>query len=292
MLSEKEKRILTQCEADMDDMEFKEVNLEKNNQQVLRGIRVAKKGAPLGLVVYWDDISRIYGENYYEETGVYYISKMVRDYLNVDMSYETVEDWSLAKGLVCRKVINYERNKDRIKKLVHRPYMDLAEVYYLKIPVLGEGVGTTEVTESLLSYWGISREELARQAEENMRQEDYCIHAIQEILAEYDMPVPLEGPSLYVVTNQNKLLGAGILTNTAFLREVLGEQNRDYFILPSSIHEIILCPDNGWTDVSELKNLVYEVNRTAVSEGDFLSDSVYYYHADTGTIEICGEVEK
>lgn len=287
MLSEKEKRIIQYCKDDMKDMEFKEVELEKSNKQVLKGIRIARKGNPLGIVVYWDDISRVYGENYNEEVGVWHITKMVRDHLNVNICYEEILNWTVARGLVYKKVINYEQNKNRLENLIYRRYMDLAEVCYLKISISGKGTGTTEVTKELLNYWGISIEELVYQAEENMFHEGYQLRTIQEMLEGYEIPSPLEEPYLYVITNQEKFFGAGILTNSSLLKDVLGKLNGNYFILPSSIHEIILCPDNGWADVNELKNLVCEVNQTVVRQTDFLSDSVYYYYADTGTIKIC-----
>lgn len=246
----------------------------------------------IGVVVYWDDISRVYGENYYEETAVWHIDKVVREHLHVDICYDEILKWDMERKFVYKKVVNYGRNQHRLENIVHRHYLDLAEVYYLKISVSEKESGTSEVTEGLLRYWGISEEELNEQAEENMSQEGYHYCTIQEMLADYGVTALSEEVYLYVITNQKKFFGSGILTNPALLKEVLGELNRDYFILPSSIHELLLCPDDGRLDADGLKGLVHEVNCLAVKEGDFLSDNVYYYHADAGIIEICGENPK
>ena len=48
-------------------------------------------------------------------------------------------------------------------------------------------------------------------------------------------------------------------------------------ILPSSIHELILLPATDDTDTDYLSGMVKEINRTTVSEKDFLSDHVYLF---------------
>lgn len=49
-----------------------------------------------------------------------------------------------------------------------------------------------------------------------------------------------------------------------------------YYLLPSSIHEFLIYPYDGCT-VENLLEVVKDVNRTLVSEIDFLSDNVYYF---------------
>lgn len=68
--------------------------------------------------------------------------------------------------------------------------------------------------------------------------------------------------------------------------KLLGDMDGDYYILPSSIHEIILCPADG-KKAEELKRMVYGINRLVVREEEVLSDSVYYYHAGSGTVDLC-----
>ena len=53
----------------------------------------------------------------------------------------------------------------------------------------------------------------------------------------------------------------------------------DLFILPSSVHELLLVPDTGNTNmsVSDLTNMVKEVNATQLAPDEILSDNVYYY---------------
>lgn len=60
------------------------------------------------------------------------------------------------------------------------------------------------------------------------------------------------------------------------IREILG----DYYILPSSLHELIILKDNGAFDTAELKDMVMSANSSVVDESDRLSDSVFHFGAD------------
>ena len=61
---------------------------------------------------------------------------------------------------------------------------------------------------------------------------------------------------------------------------VASEFGGSYYILPSSIHEVILIPDDGDMDVEFLLSMVVSVNKDGVLPEDKLTDSVYYYDAE------------
>ena len=74
--------------------------------------------------------------------------------------------------------------------------------------------------------------------------------------------------------------GAGVLAYEDFMdkaSERVGGQS--FFILPSSIHELLIIPDNGNFDLKSLENMVKEVNATTVDPADQLTDNVYHYDA-------------
>lgn len=48
----------------------------------------------------------------------------------------------------------------------------------------------------------------------------------------------------------------------------------------------ILLPLQEEEGFQELRNMVYEVNRSQLAREDFLSDNIYLYRRDTGSIEI------
>ena len=62
----------------------------------------------------------------------------------------------------------------------------------------------------------------------------------------------------------------------------------DYYILPSSIHEIMIKKDDGLLTAEELKEIVYQNNRmeVIVKQTDVLSDNVYHYSRKTKALRI------
>ena len=65
----------------------------------------------------------------------------------------------------------------------------------------------------------------------------------------------------------------------ALLREngILKTEEKDLFILPSSIHEVLVLADQLEMSASGLKEIVMSVNRNTVEAQEFLSDHVYRY---------------
>ena len=60
----------------------------------------------------------------------------------------------------------------------------------------------------------------------------------------------------------------------------------DLFILPSSIHEVLLSPVNKSLTVEETNQMICEINRLEVSAEEQLSDHVYYYQASCDRISL------
>ena len=65
----------------------------------------------------------------------------------------------------------------------------------------------------------------------------------------------------------------------------------DFFILPSSIHEVLLVKDDGNVNFTELKNMVEEVNATQVAPEEKLTDSVYHYDSKEHIFELAEKFE-
>ena len=60
----------------------------------------------------------------------------------------------------------------------------------------------------------------------------------------------------------------------------------DFFVLPSSIHEVLMIPDDGKADYRELEAMVQSINETQVAPADRLSDHVYHYDQKDRVFEL------
>lgn len=82
---------------------------------------------------------------------------------------------------------------------------------------------------------------------------------------------------MYVATTPDKINGAGIIAYPEFMQQAAEQLNGDFYLLPSSRHEVILVKDDGAMDFEQLQSMVREVNATEVSDADKLTDNVYHY---------------
>ncbi len=89
-----------------------------------------------------------------------------------------------------------------------------------------------------------------------------------------------------IVTNPDKFNGAYCLLEKKIFKEMSEEMGCDLFILPSSIHEVIVVPDLPRFDKEVLRNMVMDVNRSSVSDEDFLSDSIYRFDRVTAQLQV------
>lgn len=91
-----------------------------------------------------------------------------------------------------------------------------------------------------------------------------------------------------LLTNQEKYCGAaGIFLCAEMFQEIVGRKN--FYILPSSIHELILVVDSGTIDKEMLNGMVKIVNEEQVVPEERLADHVYYF--DWGTKQIYTDEE-
>ena len=91
---------------------------------------------------------------------------------------------------------------------------------------------------------------------------------------------------LYACTNDVKMNGAGAVLYDGVLKRFAEKAGCDIYILPSSVHEVLLVASAMGIKPEDLKKMVKDVNRTTVSKEDFLSDNVFVYRRLPGVIEV------
>lgn len=80
---------------------------------------------------------------------------------------------------------------------------------------------------------------------------------------------------MYVLTNSEQHLGSGLIVHDKVLKHILDTIGEDIYILPSSVHELIIIPSSIVDDEKYLTSMVHEINQTEVEPKDRLSDDVY-----------------
>lgn len=92
-----------------------------------------------------------------------------------------------------------------------------------------------------------------------------------------DVPIISEEEEImFVITNKSGFRGASAILNKTALKEFADKRGvKRVFILPSSIHECILVPDNGDFTLEELSHMVADVNATEVAPQEQLPNNAY-----------------
>ena len=91
-----------------------------------------------------------------------------------------------------------------------------------------------------------------------------------ELEKQYDVP-------MYVLTNKEKIFGASVLLYSEKLQELAEKTGKNLLILPSSVHEVLLMPDEEDREYGFYRQMVEEVNTTQVDPEEVLSYSLYCY---------------
>lgn len=96
-----------------------------------------------------------------------------------------------------------------------------------------------------------------------------------------------EDSCMYICTNDIKAYGAAVMLYDSLLEDFAETIGSDFYILPSSRHEVIFVPFCGECAAEELQELVRYVNGEIVHKEDYLSDSVYFYSQAEGIKKYC-----
>lgn len=190
------------------------------------------------------------------------------------------------------QVVGAEKNERRLAMVPHHRFADLAAI--IRVSIYSDGSGGSSsvlVTNEMLKSFELDADELFEVAKRNTVATSHfeCL-ALDEVMANLSfgketIPITHFEPGLYCLTNRTKMNGAAILAIPDLLAEILKDAPKSTYIIPSSIHEVLIFVGNGM-DVSALKTMVTEVNATEVPPEDVLSDSVYVFDHDLKQLQI------
>lgn len=204
-----------------------------------------------------------------------------REIPSFDVNLLTSRDYILShvRACVC--------SKDNVMlddNLVYRPFLDMAIYYRIVFDGCFEDrTASCVIRKEVLEKAGLEESDLFEVAKKSV---DYKISTLFDTLAEMvgeDNDIMddfrYNSSQFYVLTSKDMIQGASVII-TDLLAEIREKMDSDFYILPSSIHEVLLVPCREGINAEELVQIVREVNATQVLPEDRLTDSVYYYGAD------------
>ena len=205
---------------------------------------------------------------------------------NRSISYEQ------AKEMLFPELIPQKGNEAMLSTVPHEKVEDMAVVFRLDLHSESGMMMSTRVNQAILDGFGVTADQIKQDTLENApHTHPASLRSMQEVLGDmmggFPVPGPDPGqPTLYVATMESMNRGAGVLAYPGFLDEAAEKLGGNFFILPSSIHELLFLQDNGTMDRHELTAMVRSINAAAVSPEDQLSDNVYHYDGKDRVFEL------
>ena len=274
-----------------DEIVIDDVEVVKMNDQKLHGLTFRMPGSDAAPTLYVDDMFKAYGDGVDMENLTLQLANMYIGSRNapvppdVDLSFDKVRD-SLTVRLLEKK-----RNREF---LINMPHVSVGHGLAVIADInMGEERGgdwRIGVSNSVLEVMGVDKDTLFAEAMKNSELVEpamlidmsNALFAPERVnLLDRDEPLaPDEVGGMYVLTNTSGSLGAAALFYPDVKEKAAELLGGDYYILPSSTHEVILVPDSADIKAADLCDMVKQANRTVVEEKDILSDNVYHYSRD------------
>lgn len=181
-----------------------------------------------------------------------------------------------------------DRNKAMLEGAYYTEYLDML-VYYRYFTKAFDNDISFVVTNELLKKYNIAPEELHKIALGNLERK-VAVKTMTELLEESGFPttdmVASETASYVIYDGDNSISVSGVITSRIIKERIYKMLGKNYYILPSSIHELIVIPADVHILKEELLEMVKEINEQVLDPTDILTNSIYLYNGEEGVTTI------
>ena len=201
---------------------------------------------------------------------------------------------------VVLQALSRKRNRQLLKAHPHIPFLDLAGIFRIPVgPYKRNSLTTALITNQIAEKLNLNVDELAEAARrntvrkfgiefQNAQRMALCSLLRRPFVPESFETMTMLESGLYTLTTGIRINGAALILLPDVLERVGEKAGMDYFVIPSSIHELLVARDDGLVTAKMLKELVYDGNRTdgIIKPEDVLSDNVYFYSRKDKALKI------
>lgn len=273
---------------------------EKNNGIERTGVMIETPGINISPTIYLEE----YYQNY--KNGVT-IDKIVDEILAFYENIRQDKSWDCEKILkyegvrdrIVFKLINTAKNRNFLRSVPHIPFLDLSAVFYVLLEVTDEGTAAMTVNRRHMEQWKVQTDTLWADSVRNSR----CLLPAEFFTMNYALKEMLKGNAgfgessvqenllagnaasrdgMYVLSNKSRSYGAACIAYPHILEMIGGILRTDYYVLPSSVHEVVIVPCCENISAAELDEMIREINITQVDDEEVLSDHAYLYELKAG----------
>ena len=271
--------------------------VRKNNDVLLCGLTIHSKETNIIPTIYLEAFYELYKNDMPMEKIITKIFKTYQESLpkeNIDMNF--FKDFEKVKDRIVYRLIHGERNKELLKDIPHIPFWDLAICFSYAFHSDELGDGMILIHNDHVENWNVNHSRLMQLAEVNTpRLFPAAFYGINEVLKQMHVDIDLSEcveEQLYVLTNQKKIYGAASILYPGTLSFVAEQLKSDFYILPSSIHEVLILRKERFQEMQQegkyLHKIIRDINYVELAAEEVLSDYPYFYdRTERKLVQVC-----
>jgi len=176
------------------------------------------------------------------------------------------------------RLYNKSTEADVYRSAASRGFKGLIIVPYVELPETINGErGSVKVRKEHIDKWGVSEKEVIDAALKNSAEEVQIrdLFGMVHEMSGMELPGLADSEMPLVVTNKSTMYGASaILGLISTFKE---KYKNGFFVLPSSIHEVLVMPNNGDSSIEMFNAMVHDVNTTTVLPEEVLADNAFFF---------------
>ncbi len=274
--------------------------VDKNNGVTYTGLNIRRGIADIAPLIYLDSQYRNFknGRTTIPEVVDYVVRNGKIRTGQVDMrkflNYERVAD------TIVYRLVNTRRNEELLEDLPHIEFMDLSIVFQCMLDDEVYGTAFILIHNVHLKLWSVTVNDLLHAAEKNtpllMGYEFKSMKDVLFEIMESELPEETDhdmcmaeievGVPMYVLSNQYRVDGAACILYPTLLADICDRLESSFYLIPSSVHEVLILPSDNTDDSTKIREMIKEVNDTQVAAEDLLSYSLYFYDRKESRLQI------
>lgn len=277
----------------MGDIPVELLKSVKNNNITHTSILIGQKDREVTPSIHLESMYQHYKNGWGMEQAAGFVIQAWQAYQNQkpDLPISEFLDWQEAKEKIYFRLFSARCNPHYIREGICRDFLDMVLVAYYHAGDTDSGIMGIRITKELAEkQWHISGEEICRMAEINSpRLFPPQIKRLDSILLAYlerglgkgivpqDIREVLEQNPMYILQNEQRINGAAVMAYEGLLTRIYEKLGGGFYIIPSSIHELLLMPDTKRINEGMVRKTIFQINREHVEPEERLSDSLYHY---------------
>lgn len=206
-------------------------------------------------------------------------------------------DYDTAKSRLFVRLINYDRNADILRDVVHKTLGDIVFTVYAIVDENEFGIVSTKVLKSMVKKWDKNEDDIFNEAIKNtyyltppriykwegvLCDESYAGDSFMNDEDIFDLDKSFSGNILSTTRKTNGAIAVFLPGVAEKISEML---NSDFYMVFTSIHEVMIHSTGSGVDPKDLKLVLQDTLREVTPSSDYLTEKIYKYNRRTHKFE-------